>query len=164
MGISTCCAGAIGAPIDRAGVKIVSDYVYNYEQGLPSEMAILSLFDPATGMPRAILDAAGITDMRTGAVTAVGAKYLARKDSQRAGAYRGAGQCLLERAAAGQPVRFRRNPGALQAAPRARMRSPSELTQDLGKPVIGTDNWQRRRWSAQTSWWRRRGCWSRSRC
>ena len=30
----------------------------------------------------AIIDAAGITDMRTGAVTAIGAKYLARKDSR----------------------------------------------------------------------------------
>ena len=74
--------GAIGAPVDRAGVKIVSDYVYNYEQGLPSEMAILALFDPLNGMPRAILDAGGITDMRTGAVTAIGAKYLARKDAR----------------------------------------------------------------------------------
>ena len=34
--------------------------------------------------PRAILDASHITDMRTGAVSAVGAKYLARKDSKAA--------------------------------------------------------------------------------
>ncbi len=63
-------------------MKVVSDFVYNYERGLPSEMAILTLFDPETGMPRAILDAGGITDMRTGAVTAIGAKYLARKGSK----------------------------------------------------------------------------------
>ena len=65
--------------MNRAGVKIVSDYVDNYKRGLPSEMAVLNLFDPANGMPLAVLDAAGITDMRTGAMTAVGAKYLARK-------------------------------------------------------------------------------------
>ena len=74
--------GYIGAPVNYAGVKIVSDYVYNNQQGLPSEMGILNLFDPATGMPKAILDATGITEMRTGAMTAVGAKYLARKDSK----------------------------------------------------------------------------------
>jgi len=34
-----------------AGVKIVGDYVDNYQQGLPSEMALLNLFDPRTGMP-----------------------------------------------------------------------------------------------------------------
>ena len=70
------------APLDTAGVKIVGDYVDNYQHGLPSEFGILNLFDPRTGMPRAILDATVITDMRTGAVTAIGAKHLARKDSK----------------------------------------------------------------------------------
>src|SRR5713226_6598700 len=70
------------APIGIAGVKIVGDYVDNYKSGLPSEMALLNLFDPRTGMPRAILDATAITDMRTGAVTATGAKHLARRDSR----------------------------------------------------------------------------------
>ncbi|VEB93497.1 alanine dehydrogenase [Citrobacter koseri] len=36
-------------------------------------MALLNLFDPRTGMPVAILDASAITDMRTGALTALGA-------------------------------------------------------------------------------------------
>ncbi|TIU29815.1 MAG: ornithine cyclodeaminase family protein, partial [Mesorhizobium sp.] len=40
------------------------------------------LFDPRTGAPRAILDATVITDMRTGAVTAIGARHLARKNSK----------------------------------------------------------------------------------
>ena len=51
-------------------------------KGLPSELAILNLLDPATGIPKAILDASAITDMRTGAITAIGAKYLARPDSK----------------------------------------------------------------------------------
>ena len=70
------------APLDTAGVKIVGDYVDNYLHGLPSEFGILNLFDPRTGTPRAILDATVITDMRTGAVTAIGAKHLARKTSR----------------------------------------------------------------------------------
>src|SRR5579862_303417 len=69
-------------PLGLAGVKIVGDFVGNYRQGLPSEMALLNLFDPETGTPKAVIDAAGITDMRTGAMTALGAKYLARKDSK----------------------------------------------------------------------------------
>src|SRR5437868_4099811 len=69
------------APLGVAGVKIVGDYVDNYQRGLPSEMALLNLFDPKTGTPVAVIDASDITDMRTGAVTAIGAKYLARKDS-----------------------------------------------------------------------------------
>jgi ornithine cyclodeaminase len=64
-----------------AGVKIVGDFIDNWRRDLPSEMAMLLLFDPVTGMPQAMIDATAITEMRTGAVTAIGAKYLARKDS-----------------------------------------------------------------------------------
>src|SRR4029077_15865304 len=35
-------------PLGLAGVKIVGDFVGNYRQGLPSEMALLNLFDPET--------------------------------------------------------------------------------------------------------------------
>ena len=66
------------APMGVAGVKIVGDYEHNYQQGLPSEFALLNLMDAKTGMPTAILNATAITDMRTGALTAIGAKYLAR--------------------------------------------------------------------------------------
>ncbi|MFL5259329.1 MAG: ornithine cyclodeaminase family protein [Hyphomicrobiales bacterium] len=65
------------APLNLAGVKIVGDYIDNHRLGLPSEMALLNLFDPKTGMPVAILDATLITDMRTGALTALGARHLA---------------------------------------------------------------------------------------
>jgi len=69
-------------PLELAGVKVVGDFVNNYKLGLPSEPAILNLFDPATGMPKAILDATSLTDMRTGAMTALGGKYLAKKTSK----------------------------------------------------------------------------------
>ena len=51
------------APLGLAGVKVVGDYVDNYKAGLPSELALLNLFDPRTGMPKAVIDASGITDM-----------------------------------------------------------------------------------------------------
>src|SRR6266436_6808892 len=105
--------GAIKPPIDSAGVKIVGDFVDNYKIGFPSELAILALFDPRTGAQKAILDASGITDMRTGAVTAVGAKHLARKNSK---SYRCPRDSLLERASSQPSVRFRRDPRAF--APR----------------------------------------------
>ncbi|MFE0027334.1 ornithine cyclodeaminase family protein [Amycolatopsis sp. NPDC059021] len=65
-----------------SGVKVVGDFVANFERGLPSEMALILLLDPDTGMPRAIVDGTMITEARTGAMTAVGAKYLARPDSR----------------------------------------------------------------------------------
>lgn len=65
-----------------SGVKVVGDFVGNFERGLPSEMALILLLDPDTGMPRAIVDGTMITEARTGAMTAVGAKYLARPDAR----------------------------------------------------------------------------------
>lgn len=65
------------APNDMAGVKVIGDYVDNYRHGLPSEVAMLTLYDPRLGIPRALMDATDITTERTGAVTGIGAKYLA---------------------------------------------------------------------------------------
>ena len=69
--------GWIGGDINRAGTKVVGDFVENFRENRPSEYGLLTLFDPSNGAPRAIVDAAGLTDMRTGAITALGAKYLA---------------------------------------------------------------------------------------
>ena len=65
-----------------SGVKVVGDFVANYTAGLPSELGLLTLLDPVTGIPLAIMDATLITACRTGAMTAVGAKYLARPDAR----------------------------------------------------------------------------------
>jgi ornithine cyclodeaminase/alanine dehydrogenase-like protein (mu-crystallin family) len=71
-----------GVTARHAGVKVVGDFVDNHSLGLPSELALLLLMDPSTGVPTAIVDATAITEMRTGAVTAVGAEFLARRDSR----------------------------------------------------------------------------------
>src|SRR5688572_953823 len=133
--------GYIGAPINLAGVKIVGDYVDNYKQGLPSEMAILNLFDPKTGMPRAMLDATAITDMRTGAVTAVGAKYLARKGSKVLGHIGARGTAywnvrLLDRLFDFDEIRVHSRRKESQDA------FAAELTRDLGKKVTAVDSWE----------------------
>jgi ornithine cyclodeaminase len=70
------------APLATAGVKVVGDFVDNYRQNLPSELGLLTLYDPETGAPRAIVDATELTSMRTGALTAVGAKHLARSHAR----------------------------------------------------------------------------------
>jgi ornithine cyclodeaminase len=69
------------SPIGRAGVKVIGDYVDNWRHGLPSEVALLTLYEPATGVPLCIMDATALTWQRTGAVTCVGAKHLARPES-----------------------------------------------------------------------------------
>ncbi len=74
-------SGHISGP-GVSGVKVVGDFVANYAAGLPSELGLLTLYDPRTGAPLAIMDATLITACRTGAMTAVGARYLARPDAR----------------------------------------------------------------------------------
>lgn len=69
-------------PQHVSGVKVVGDFVDNYTRGLPSEMGLVSLFDPETGTPVGIVDATMLTSARTGAVTAIGARHLARPGSR----------------------------------------------------------------------------------
>ena len=65
-----------------AGVKNVNVHPHNVS--LPSVMATITLFDPETGFPVAIMDGTHITKMRTGAAGGVATKYLSRKDSNAA--------------------------------------------------------------------------------
>jgi alanine dehydrogenase len=69
-------------PEHVSGVKVVGDFVGNWRLGLPSELALVLLLDPGTGMPLGIVDGTMLTAARTGALTALGAKHLARPDSR----------------------------------------------------------------------------------
>jgi alanine dehydrogenase len=128
-------------PLELAGVKVVGDFVDNYKSGLPSELALLTLFDPSTGVPQAILNATSLTDMRTGAVTALGAKYLARKGSRVLGHIGARGTAywnvrLLDHLFDFEEIRIHSKRAASQEAFAAR------LSHDLGKPVRAVDSWE----------------------
>jgi alanine dehydrogenase len=128
-------------PLGLAGVKVVGDYVDNYTLGLPSEMGLLALFDPRTGRPVAVIDAAGLTDMRTGAVTAIGAKYLARRDSRVLAHVGARGTAywnvrLLDRLFRFDEIRVHSRRAESRDAFAAR------LSRDLGKRVRATPDWE----------------------
>jgi len=72
-------------PQQVSGVKVVGDFVDNQRQQLPSELALITLYDPTTGVPLVIMDGTMVTAARTGALTAIGARYLARPDSRTLG-------------------------------------------------------------------------------
>ena len=71
--------------MESAGMKWVSGYPENQKKGLPYITGLLILNDAETGIPTTVMDCTWITAMRTGAATAVAAKYLARKDSSTVG-------------------------------------------------------------------------------
>ncbi|MGB2826432.1 MAG: alanine dehydrogenase [Thermoplasmata archaeon] len=65
--------------MDVSAVKIVNVHPQNAKKyGMRTVMGLLVLVDPHTGAPLAIMDATHITDMRTGAASAIASKYLAR--------------------------------------------------------------------------------------
>lgn len=68
-----------------AGIKWVSGYPQNQKRGLPYINGLMILNDPDTGIPLCVMDCTWITAQRTGAATAVAAKYLARPDSASVG-------------------------------------------------------------------------------
>ena len=68
-----------------AGMKWVGGYPDNSKRGLPYVTGLLILNDPETGIPVALMDCTWITAQRTGAATAVAAKYLARSESSAVG-------------------------------------------------------------------------------
>jgi thiomorpholine-carboxylate dehydrogenase len=64
------------------GLKAVTFYPSNAEDGIPTHMATIFLIDPQTGTPLAIMDGRLITEMRTAAVSAAATKLLAAPDSK----------------------------------------------------------------------------------
>jgi ornithine cyclodeaminase/alanine dehydrogenase-like protein (mu-crystallin family) len=79
---------ALGA--GHAALKWVTSFPGNPEQGLPTVTGLVLLSDASNGMLRAVLDAAAVTALRTGAAAVLAAETLGRADAQTA-AVAGAG-------------------------------------------------------------------------
>ena len=117
------------------------DFVDNHKSGRPSEYGVLALFDPRNGAPKAILDATNITDMRTGAMTAIGAKYLAPKGARILGHIGARGTAywnvrLLDHLFDFDEIRVH------SRRPESRDAFGARLAQDLGKKITVTEDWE----------------------
>jgi alanine dehydrogenase len=102
-GFRALTAGAVGAPArnelpmpdgafllgmpGRRGdgmmtVKVVTVFESNAAAGIPTHLATIGLYDPATGACRALLDGTFITAVRTSAAAALACDLLAREDAR----------------------------------------------------------------------------------
>lgn len=68
--------------MNSAGIKWVAGYPNNLKKGLPYNSGILALNDVSDGIVYAVMDCRWITTKRTGAASAISAKYLARPESE----------------------------------------------------------------------------------
>lgn len=67
---------------NACGIKWVGGYPENHKLKLPYISGLLILNYTESGLPYCVMDCTWLTAQRTGAATAVAAKYLARKDSE----------------------------------------------------------------------------------
>lgn len=73
----------VGGEYDVFGIKWIAGFPQNpIRHGLPRATGFFILNDSWRGIPLAVMDCTLLSAMRTGAVTGVGAKYLARSDSE----------------------------------------------------------------------------------
>ena len=73
----------LGGDFEICGIKWIAGFPPNpTKYGIPRAHALIVLNDSETGVPLALMDGTYISAMRTGAVTGVGAKYLANPDSE----------------------------------------------------------------------------------
>lgn len=72
----------IGGPWQVAGIKWTTHHPDNTAKGLPHIYTLVTLNDPETGQPLAVMEASQISALRTGAVTATALKYLAAPESK----------------------------------------------------------------------------------
>ncbi|MEN6435806.1 MAG: ornithine cyclodeaminase family protein [Anaerolineaceae bacterium] len=73
----------VGGQYDAFGIKWIAGFPQNPKKyGMPRATGFFILNDADKGFPLAVMDCTLLSAMRTGAVTGVGAKYLARQDSE----------------------------------------------------------------------------------
>jgi ornithine cyclodeaminase len=71
----------IGGAQPSFGMKLITYFPQNSSRSLPTISGFVALFDTATGRTLALLDGASITEIRTGAVSAVATDALAGTDA-----------------------------------------------------------------------------------
>ncbi len=130
-----------GVVMDPAlyGLKLISLYPKNERLRIPPMQAVILINDAKTGAALAITDGAYITNLRTAAAGAVGAKYLARKNSRSVGVIGTGVQGRMQAIALKEVFDFR-SLKAWSPRPANRKRYGLEMEQALGIPVRVVDS------------------------
>lgn len=135
-GINLAMPAYVGGDLDALGLKVVSVYGDNPKKyGLPAVLATVVLNDPKTGDLLAIMDGAWLTAMRTGAVSGVATRYLAREDAKTAAVF-GAGVQARTQLMAVCEAREVRLARVYDPLPELQNRYCQEMSERLGIEVV----------------------------
>ena len=122
-------------PTGMIGVKTVTLFEDNRKNDIPYIQGMVNLYDGRNGSPKAVLDAMTITALRTGAVSGLATRLLARKDSKVCGSF-GAGvqdRTQLEAVCAVRPIQ---KAYVFDPFPAAAEKFAVEMAEKLGIEVL----------------------------
>jgi ornithine cyclodeaminase/alanine dehydrogenase len=122
-----------------ATTKIFGIFPDNVKYGLPTTVATLLVNDLKTGKVIAVMDAAYLTAIRTGAVSGVATKYLARKDATIVGII-GCGAQGRTQALAMKEVREVEKIKVYDAVPNRKREFAEEMSKKLGIDITPVDS------------------------
>jgi alanine dehydrogenase len=130
----------VGGALDTLAVKVVTVYPDNPTlHQLPTTIGILLLNDPRTGAPLAVMDAGYMTAVRTGAVSGVATRYLARRNARAVGVF-GAGVMAKAQLAAVCAVRRIESAVVYDKNAASAKAFAAEMASELGVKVTPVDN------------------------
>ncbi len=130
----------VGGAVDALALKVVTVYPDNpVQHNLPTTIGVLLLNDPATGRPLAVMDAGLLTAVRTGAVSGVATKYLARQAARAVGVL-GAGVMAKWQLAAVSAVRPIESVAVYDRAPGRADAFAVEMGLRLSKKIVAVDH------------------------
>jgi ornithine cyclodeaminase/alanine dehydrogenase-like protein (mu-crystallin family) len=141
---------AVNRAADAAalGTKLVTVYAGNRARGHPTLYASYLLLDRASGRPLAVLEGTHLTAVRTGAASALAARYLARSDARRVACFGSGVQAAFQLAALATVRRLERvvvvgrdpaRAARFAAAASARLGLPVEVGRDPRAAVRAAD-------------------------
>jgi alanine dehydrogenase len=119
--------------------KINANFPQNRKLGLPTIQGLVVLFDAKNGYPLAVMDSIEITIVRTGAATAVAAKYLAREDADTVTIWGCGNQGRVQLKALAK-IRRLKQAFAYDLDPNTAERFAKELSNELNLEIVATNN------------------------
>ncbi|RPI80858.1 MAG: ornithine cyclodeaminase family protein [Chloroflexi bacterium] len=125
--------------MEASGIKWVSSFPTNLSRGLPNIQGLIVLNDIETGVPLAVMDCTWITAYRTGAASALSARFLAKPDNRTAGiiACGAQGKTNLEALAAVFPLE---RAYVYDTSREAQEKYVAEMSTRLGLEVVGVQS------------------------
>jgi alanine dehydrogenase len=139
-GLHLAMPALVGGDDETLAVKVVTVYPQNpARHKLPTTLGTLLLNDPKSGALQAIMDAGFLTAMRTGAVSGVATKHLARENARTAGIL-GAGSMARTQLLAVREVRPLSRAVVFDVDAAARKAFAAEMSDRLNLEVEAADD------------------------